>query len=97
MVFVFSPYILKYSSYFQFQVSLTFNEFTAQYMSKMKSTKVLNPRRCIMRVYAREIRMRVHEKNGRLYAWPYNGGSAGSLQRSSFRENPTNILTFVAR
>ena len=31
MVFVFSPYILKYSSYFQFQVSLTFNEFTAQY------------------------------------------------------------------
>ena len=35
MVFVFSPYILKYSSYFQFQVSLTFNEFTAQYMSKI--------------------------------------------------------------
>ena len=34
MVFVFSAYILKYSSYFQFQVSLTFNEFTAQYMSK---------------------------------------------------------------
>ena len=27
----------------------------------MKSTKVLNPRRCIMRVYTREIRMRVHE------------------------------------
>ena len=25
MVFVFSPYILKYSSYFQFQASLTFN------------------------------------------------------------------------
>ena len=24
----------------------------------MKSTKVLNPRRCIMRVYTREIRMR---------------------------------------
>ena len=66
----------------------------------MKSTKVLNPRRCIMRVYTREIRMRVHEnyawKNGRLYAWPYNGGSAGSLQRSGFRENPTNFLTFVA-
>ena len=31
----------------------------------VKSTKVLNPRRCIMRVYTREIRMRVHEK----YAW----------------------------
>ena len=34
--------------------------------------------------------------------WPtvrmaVNGGSAGSLQRSGFRENPTNILTFVAR
>ena len=26
-----------------------------------ESTKVLNPRRCIMRVYTREIRMRVHE------------------------------------
>ena len=26
-----------------------------------------------------------------------NGGSAGSLQRSGFRENPTNFLTFVAR
>ena len=25
------------------------------------------------------------------------GGNAGSLQRSGFRENPTNILTFVAR
>ena len=36
-------------------------------------------------------------KNGRLYARPHNGGSAGSLQRSGFRENPTNILTFVAR
>ena len=32
---VFSPYILKYCSYFQFQVSLTFNGFTAQYMSKI--------------------------------------------------------------
>ena len=63
-----------------------------------ESTKVLNPRRCIMRVYTREIRMRVHAwKNGRLYAWPYNGGSAGSLQRSGFRENPTNFLTFVSR
>ena len=30
-------------------------------MPIMKSTKVLNPRRCIMRVYTREIRMRVHE------------------------------------
>ena len=34
--------------------------------------------------------------------WPavrmaVNGGSAGSLQRSGFRENPTNFLTFVAR
>ena len=35
MVFVFSPYILKYSSYFQFQVSSTFNDFTAQHMSKL--------------------------------------------------------------
>ena len=37
-----------------------------------------------------------------LEKWPtvrmaVNGGSAGSLQRSGFRENPTNILTFVAR
>ena len=29
--------------------------------------------------------------------WPYNGGSAGSLQPSGFRENTTNLLTFVAR
>ena len=36
-------------------------------------------------------------KNDRLYAWPYNGGSAGSLQRSGFRENHSNFLTFVAR
>ena len=34
MVFVFSPYIWKFSSYFQFQVILTFNDFTAQHMSK---------------------------------------------------------------
>ena len=27
----------------------------------------------------------------------FNGGSARSLQQSSFRENPTNFLTFVAR
>ena len=44
------------------------------------------------------MRMRAfRRKNGQLYAWPYNGGSAGSLQRIGFRENPTNILTFVAR
>ena len=44
------------------------------------------------------MRMRAfRRKNGRLYAWPYNGGSAGSLQRSGFRENPTNFLTFVTR
>ena len=44
------------------------------------------------------MRMRAfRRKNGRLYAWPYNEGSAGSLQRIGFRENPTNILTFVAR
>ena len=44
------------------------------------------------------MRMRAFSrKNGRLYARPHNGGSAGSLQRSGFRENPTNILTFVAR
>ena len=34
---------------------------------RMKSTKVLNPRRCIMRVYTREIRMRVHENT---HKWP---------------------------
>ena len=28
---------------------------------------------------------------------PYNGGSALALQRSSFRENRTNFLTFIAR
>ena len=44
------------------------------------------------------MRMRAFSrKNGRLYARPHNGGSAGSLQRSGFRENSTNILTFVAR
>ena len=42
----------------------------------MKSTKVLNPRRCIMRVYTREIRMRVHEK----YAWK-NGRLGMAIQR----------------
>ena len=47
---------------------------------------------------ARPIRMPAfRRKNGRLYARPHNGGSAGSLQRSGFRENPTNCLTFVAR
>ena len=35
MVFVFTPYILKYSSYSQFQVSLTCNDFTAQHKSKL--------------------------------------------------------------
>ena len=35
MVFVFSPYIRKFSSYFHFQVNLTFNDFTAQNMSKV--------------------------------------------------------------
>ena len=33
MVFVFSPYIRKFTSCFQFQVNLTFNDFTAQNMS----------------------------------------------------------------
>ena len=32
-----------------------------------------------------------------IYVRPHNGRSAGSLQRSGFRENPTNILTLVAR
>ena len=35
MVFVFSPYIWKFTSCFQFQVNLTFNDFTAQNMSKV--------------------------------------------------------------
>ena len=35
MVFVFSPYIRKFSSYFQFQVISTFYDFTAQNMSKL--------------------------------------------------------------
>ena len=33
MVFVFSPYIRKFTSCFQFQVNLTFNDLTAQNMS----------------------------------------------------------------
>ena len=35
MVFVFSPYICKFTSCFQFQVNLTFNDLTAQNMSKV--------------------------------------------------------------
>ena len=35
MVFVFSPYIWKFTSCFQFQVNLTFNDFTAQNISKV--------------------------------------------------------------
>ena len=34
--FVFSPYILKHSSYFQFQASLTFNEIILQYNTCQK-------------------------------------------------------------
>ena len=35
MVFVFSPYIWKFTFCFQFQVNLTFNDFIAQNMSKV--------------------------------------------------------------
>ena len=35
MVFVFSPYIWKFTSCFQFQVNLTFNDVIAQDMSKV--------------------------------------------------------------
>ena len=35
MVFVFFPYIWKFTSCFQFQVNLTFNDLTAQNMSKV--------------------------------------------------------------
>ena len=35
MVFVFPPYIWKFTSCFQFQVNLTFNDFTAQNVSKV--------------------------------------------------------------
>ena len=35
MVFVFSPYIWKFTSCFQFQVNLAFNDLTAQNMSKV--------------------------------------------------------------
>ena len=35
IVFVFSPYIWKFTSCFQFQVNLTFNDLTAQNMSKV--------------------------------------------------------------
>ena len=35
MVFVFSPYIWKFTFCFQFQVNLTFNDFIAQNMSKL--------------------------------------------------------------
>ena len=36
---------------------------------------------------------RFPQENGRLYVrMAVNGGSAGSLQRSGFRENPTNFL-----
>ena len=39
MAFVFSPYIWKFTSCFQFQVNLTFNDFTAQNMSNVMCTK----------------------------------------------------------
>ena len=35
MVFVFSPYIWKFTFCFRFQVNLTFNDFIAQTMSKV--------------------------------------------------------------
>ena len=35
MVFVFSPYIWKFTSWFQFKVNLTFNDLTAQNMSEV--------------------------------------------------------------
>ena len=35
------------------------------------------------------------QENGRLYVWPSKEGSARSLQRSSFRENATNCMTFI--
>ena len=35
MVFVFSPYMWKFTPCFQFQVNLTLNDFTAQNMSKV--------------------------------------------------------------
>ena len=35
MVFVISPYIRKFTFCFKFQVNLTFNDFTAQTMSKV--------------------------------------------------------------
>ena len=45
----------------QYQYSHTCGCLTTCNNNSMKSTKVLNPRRCIMRVYTREMRMRVHE------------------------------------
>ena len=42
MGFVFSPYIRKFTSHFQFQVNLTFNDFTAQNMSYVISVPNIN-------------------------------------------------------
>ena len=39
--------------------------------------------------------VRFPQENGRTYVWPFNSESAGSLQLSGFRENPTNFLIFV--
>ena len=42
MVFVFSQYIRKFSSYFQFQVISTFYDFTAQNLSKLSCVATID-------------------------------------------------------
>ena len=43
------------------------------------------------------MRMRAFQGKWPTVRMAFNGGSAGSLQWSGFRENPTNILTSVTR
>ena len=65
-------------------------------------TKMQNPRRhatCV-RTLKTNVLYNAYacfpQENGRPYVC-FQRSSAGSLQRSDFRENPTNFLTFVAR
>ena len=60
------------------------------------ATPVLTPNSCTHRKLTHLVRKRMCFINGQVYVRPYNGGGAGSLQWSGFREIPTIILTFVA-
>ena len=78
MVLAFSPYIRKISYYFQFQVNLTFDDFTAQNMSKLN---------CVYQIFTTLCLLNVRICTCHIWNWKVKLHGAVTLSNGSLNEH----------